>query len=87
MWPNPQFPVDLATFTEEILNGKLNFLYNVFPYDSHHSEITNHEGILMKKQRIIVSTIIHAEMKLIIHQGFFKLENSKNRARQALFGH
>ena len=30
MWPNPQFypqfPADLVTFNEEILNGKLNFL-------------------------------------------------------------
>ena len=26
MWPNPQFPADLVTFTEEILNGKLQFL-------------------------------------------------------------
>ena len=25
MWPNPQLPPDLVTFTEEILNGKLNF--------------------------------------------------------------
>ena len=24
--PNPQFPVDLFTFTEKILNGKLYFL-------------------------------------------------------------
>ena len=24
MWPNPQFPVDLVTFTEYILNGKLH---------------------------------------------------------------
>ena len=23
MWPNEQFPADLVTFTEEILNGKL----------------------------------------------------------------
>ena len=29
MWPNPQFPADLVTFTEEILNGKLHFLYRV----------------------------------------------------------
>ena len=29
MWPNPQFPADLVTFTEEILNGKLHFLYSV----------------------------------------------------------
>ena len=26
MWPNSQFPADLFTFSEEILNGKLNFL-------------------------------------------------------------
>ena len=24
MWPNPQFPPDLATFTEEIVNRKLH---------------------------------------------------------------
>ena len=28
MLPNPQFPVDLVTFTEEMLNGKLHFLCN-----------------------------------------------------------
>ena len=26
MSPNPQFPADLVAFTQEILNGKLNFL-------------------------------------------------------------
>ena len=26
MWPNPQFPADLITFTEEILSEKLRFL-------------------------------------------------------------
>ena len=30
MWPNPQFPADLVTFTDEILNGKLHFLCSVF---------------------------------------------------------
>ena len=29
MWPNPQFPVDLVTFTEEILHGKLHFSCSV----------------------------------------------------------
>ena len=29
MWPNPLFPADLVTFTEEILNGKLYFLCSV----------------------------------------------------------
>ena len=27
MWPNSQFPENLVTFTEEIFNGKLYFLY------------------------------------------------------------
>ena len=27
MWPNPHIPADLVTFTEEILNEKLDFLY------------------------------------------------------------
>ena len=26
MWPNPQFPADLVTFTEKIRNVKLQFL-------------------------------------------------------------
>ena len=25
MWPAPQFPVDLVAFTEEIVNGKVQF--------------------------------------------------------------
>ena len=29
MWPNPNFPADLVTFTKKILNRKLNFLCNV----------------------------------------------------------
>ena len=28
MWPNPQETEDLVTFTEEIFNGKLHFLYS-----------------------------------------------------------
>ena len=29
MWPNPQFPADLVTFTKEILKWKLHFLCSV----------------------------------------------------------
>ena len=28
MWPHPQETADLVTFTEEILNGKLHFLWS-----------------------------------------------------------
>ena len=33
MWPNPQETVDLVTYTEEILNGKLHCLCSVICYD------------------------------------------------------
>ena len=33
MWPNPQFPADLVTFTKEIFNGKLHFLCSVYRDD------------------------------------------------------
>ena len=29
MWPNPQFPADLISFTEEIHNGNLHFVCSV----------------------------------------------------------
>ena len=29
MWPNPQFPADLVTFTDEILNEKFHFLCEI----------------------------------------------------------
>ena len=35
MWPNLQETADLLTFTEEILNGKLNFLSSVKPKKIH----------------------------------------------------
>ena len=46
MWPNPQFPADLVTFTEEICHGKLHFLCSVCGFYSHFRELG--EGILMK---------------------------------------
>ena len=35
MWPNLQFRLDLVTFTEHILNGKLHFLCSVY-YQIRH---------------------------------------------------
>ena len=32
MWPNPQFSADFVIFTEEMLNGKLHFLYSDHEY-------------------------------------------------------
>ena len=41
MWPNPQFPADLVTFTEENLNGKLKFFCSVTGFSSHEIYIAN----------------------------------------------
>ena len=42
MRPNPQFPADLVTFTEEILTGKLHFFCSVVcgqVYNNHYQTI------------------------------------------------
>ena len=41
MWPNPQFPGDLVTFTGKILNGKLHFFFTVIMGRSWLHFITN----------------------------------------------
>ena len=41
MWPNPQFPADLITFTGEILNGKLHFLFSEDYSDYQKSSFLN----------------------------------------------
>ena len=35
MWPNSLFPADSVTFTEEILNEKLHFLYKVNNFEKY----------------------------------------------------
>ena len=37
MLPNPQFPADLVTFTEEPLNGKLYFLCSAVSKEQEHN--------------------------------------------------
>ena len=32
MWTNPKFPVDMVTFNEEIVNGKLYILFSINNY-------------------------------------------------------
>ena len=41
MWPYPQFPADLVTFTEEIFNGKLEYLCSVLEMltSYHHGQV------------------------------------------------
>ena len=67
------------------MSKKTSSTEQLFPCYSHGNEITYHDGILLKNQRIIVPTTLRSEVKSIIHKGHFGLENSKKRAHQALF--
>ena len=49
MWPNQQFLADLVTFTEEILNGKLNFLCSV---TTNTNKIVEKETLLVNSDEI-----------------------------------
>ena len=40
MWSNPPFPVDLVTFTEEILYGKLHILWGGTAFKTHFRTVT-----------------------------------------------
>ena len=44
MWPNPQETADLVTFTEEILNEKLQFLWSDFWFKKIEEVIHVYEG-------------------------------------------
>ena len=57
MWPNPQFSADLVKFTEEILNGKFQFLCSAPTVGA----------LLMKAQR---DTILGAQKKFTV---FFQI--------------
>ena len=75
----------LICYTINVWQKKTSNAKRGISYYSHRCEITYHEGILLKNRRNIVPTTLHSEMKSIIHQGHFGLENLKKLARQALF--
>ena len=71
MWPNPQLPADLVTFTEEILNGKLHFLCSATNYVNKGSfRLASHGQDNCKKYENSVSILALVEKT----QQFFFLE-------------
>ena len=82
MWPNPQFPVDLVTFTEEILNRKLYFLCSefvvpIFPfwYLLHHPDLNKRklrcEGAC-EKNNYLVNKKTYWRRSIYHFKGFYK---------------
>ena len=51
MWPNPHFPADMVTFTEEILNG--NFIF--VQWNTNGQKYIKPENLLLKYLKILSS--------------------------------
>ena len=68
MWPNPQIPADLITFTEEILNGKLHFLCSVTSQYGNH-QITNESTYVLGNSASCVDLIFTWQPNLVVDSG------------------
>ena len=70
MWPNPQFPADLVTYPEEILNGKLHFLCCAI-WDHLHNlkNVKSIHGVVLHlvKLRSSISSFLHKVTLLLLH--------------------
>ena len=55
MWPNPQIPADVVTFTEEILSGKLHVLCSVI--SELHTCIRHHDSLLLMRKYWITNSL------------------------------
>ena len=54
MWPNPQFPADLVTFTEEIPNGKFYFLCSdIYDVALYSRQLTVSGQLFLQKSSIV----------------------------------
>ena len=51
MGPNSQFPADLVTFTEEILNGKLQFFEQCSESNSRIYRLFNDNIVLTSRKK------------------------------------
>ena len=66
MWPNPQFPPDLITFTEQIFNPKLHFLCSQLNFDQVY-------GILLIYLDILIYlTMLKSKIKRSFDFSFIK---------------
>ena len=72
MWPSAQFPADLVTFTEEILNGKLYFLCSACD-----------ENIIV----VLYRKIVQPNIRLTFQQYSFSLTelNRNSHSKNAVF--
>jgi hypothetical protein len=57
----------------------------VRPYWNYRDEIVNHDGILLKGERIIIPEVMRGETLKCIHAAHLGIEKCKARARDVLF--
>ena len=55
MWPNPQFPADLVTFTEEIFNEKHFCAVNTPENQSFSDDFSGYKMGKLAKNKLILS--------------------------------
>ena len=79
MWQSPQFPVDLVTFTDEILNGKLHFLCGVsWISQTYFSECPTENNLLMPWRRFDFT--LQRERFIINLLNFSTIDNVKSES-------
>ena len=75
----------LEQFKEETRKDLIS--HELHPYFTHRSDISYHERLLLKDQRIIVSSALRSKMKSILHQGHLGVENCKTEPVKHYFDH
>ena len=58
---------------------------SVAPFSSYQKELSSHDGVLLKGNRIIVPSTMRSEIKSLIHVGHLGIEKCKNRAKNSVF--
>ena len=58
---------------------------SVKPYFSFQSEISYHDKVLLKGQRINVPSKLRDEMKQVLHRAHFGIEKTKRNGRNTLY--
>ena len=83
----PKAPIlqTLIKYTIEGWPEKFLISQELHPYFIYRSDISYHEGLVFKDQRIVVPSALRSEMKSRLHQRHLGFENCKTRAHQALF--
>ena len=70
-----QFPVDLVTFTEEIFNGKLHFLYSVSFKEGSFLILVNTSKTI--RNLVVSSSLIHlSEEDKALNLGWCSYQNA-----------